>query len=244
MKAAVLVAAAALLPAPASAQTFTNVTQESGLQALRDMKAANIWLSGLDFADLDGDGVLDFYFGTHHGEGGLAALNDGRGRFTAAGALPLPGEIHLAQDINEDGRLDFTMTQADTATIWVTNNSKPGALAFARTTYTRNYSRFGALADMDGDGKVDWIVAGGAGRGNDEGVWIVPGDGKGGFVSTMVRSLSLPGLEQDSAEVHAFDADGDGDTDLVVHWNGGTRLYRNDGGTTLTQATDTGLPDS
>src|SRR5262245_4856989 len=76
---------------PASGQTFTDVTKESGLEALRATRATDFWLSGLQFVDLDGDGRLDFYFGAHRPPGGAAALNDGKGKFTPIPNAPTGG---------------------------------------------------------------------------------------------------------------------------------------------------------
>src|SRR5262245_33394683 len=106
-----------LAPAIARGQGFTNVTTESGLQAVRNLSPADAWVSGIYFIDLDGDGDLDFAFGSHGGGAGRAAVNDGHGRFTAASLHAPTGtlgdEIHLAYDLNEDGRLDLTLTEGD-----------------------------------------------------------------------------------------------------------------------------------
>lgn len=86
---------------------FTTVTAESGVgKIVSDAYAAEPkwWLSGLHLADLDADGDLDLFLSAHGAGRAIAALNDGKGRFTPCeGAIP-KSEIHLVYDIDEDGR--------------------------------------------------------------------------------------------------------------------------------------------
>src|SRR3954453_625459 len=83
------------------AGTFTPITNDSGIQTLRDSKPADWWMSGLTFVDLDHDGDLDLFMSDHHGEG-LAALNDGTGHFTLAAGMYPTSEVHNCLDVNED----------------------------------------------------------------------------------------------------------------------------------------------
>src|SRR5436190_13576486 len=92
-----------------AASGFTVITTESGVQALRDSKPSDWWLSGLTFVDLDHDGDLDLYLADHHGAG-LAALNDGKGKFAAAGGTYPTSEIHICLDVDEDGKVDMDVT--------------------------------------------------------------------------------------------------------------------------------------
>ena len=63
------------------------------------------WLSGLHLVDLDGDGAARFVpGGAWRAARALALLNDGRGHFAAAAGSYPTTEIHLAYDINEDGK--------------------------------------------------------------------------------------------------------------------------------------------
>ena len=85
---------------------FTDITQECGLAAIvADKYAASPkwWLSGLHLVDLDGDGHLDLFLSAHGGGDAVAALGDGKGKFTLAQGRYPTTEIHLAADIDEDG---------------------------------------------------------------------------------------------------------------------------------------------
>jgi hypothetical protein len=219
---------------PAGAQTFVNVTADSGLEAIRASKASGYWMSGLLFADLDADGRLDFFFGAHHGEGGIASLGDGRGHFQAVPASTWsPSEIHLVYDLDEDGRPDVSLTEGDGGgRWWLGAPAKPGTLAFTRSGLADPQSRLQLLLDVDRDGKVDWIAVGsGSGSGVKENIRVHLGDGKGG----LGPATALTGLTNLTDVV---DLDGDGDKDAL--WARGnypnsppeapeTRVYRNDG---------------
>src|SRR5262245_24558262 len=82
---------------PPLPRAFTDITRESGIADLVAQKYASHpkwWLSGLHLVDLDGDGKLDLFLSAHGGGGALAALNDGKGRFTLAPGKYPSTEIH------------------------------------------------------------------------------------------------------------------------------------------------------
>src|SRR6266700_8205558 len=107
---AVLICAAQSIGAADPVKPFVDITAASGVDAVVDAGYAaseKWWLSGIDLVDLDGDRKLDLFLSAHTGGPALAALNDGKGHFTLVRSVSLPPtEIHLAYDINEDGRLD------------------------------------------------------------------------------------------------------------------------------------------
>src|SRR5436305_896316 len=116
-----------------ASKAFANLTRQSGIaDALAKQYEAHPkwWLSGINLIDLDGDGKLDLFFSAHGAGAPLAMLGDGKGNFTvAAGSYPQT-EIHLAHDINEDGKLDLQMTFQDGGGKWWINESTPGHLSF------------------------------------------------------------------------------------------------------------------
>jgi len=215
---------------------FSDATKESGIEKIvadHYAKVPKWWLSGMDLADVDGDGHLDLVLGAH-GQAGLIALNDGKGHFTQVDAPGLDlTEIHVAADVDEDGRLDLQLTHNDGEGRWFFNDSKAGALHFKGAPPAPGQARENALIDLDRDGFVDWIHEKGAG------LQVEFGDGHGGFA----RPQSIPGLKETSAI--PVDLNGDGAIDLVLKQDGYNsehagkcRLLLNDGKMNFTPATE------
>jgi hypothetical protein len=211
---------------------FTTVTDECGVgKIVSDAYAAEPkwWLSGIHLIDLDADGDLDLFLSAHGAGRAVAALNDGKGRFTPAeGAIPA-SEVHLVYDLDEDGKPDLTMTHQDGGGRWWRNKSVPGRLLFEATgiAHGTNTARRQAMIDLDRDGKVDWL------RGLGSGILIDAGDGAGG----LKPERSLIEVPRTRAEVLCLpvDIDADGDIDLVSEWGhyeapaGNSRIYRHRG---------------
>src|SRR5215471_800760 len=209
--AAMALTAASARPAPG----FTVVTGPSGVQALRDSKPSDWWLSGLTFVDLDHDGDLDLFLADHHGEG-LAALNDGAGKFAPAGGTYPTSEVHLCLDIDEDGKVDMDMTYADGGAKWWLNQTAPRSsmlhLVDAGDVDTRggNESRSEALVDLNRDGKLDWVRSC-----QGQNFKVDYGDGKGKFATDSLLISQPQGNALDAGEMFA-DLDGDGDEDMII----------------------------
>ena len=251
---AALVAAAAALgfaPAPgraaesistaspaAPAGHFSDVTKSSGVGdaiARHYERHPKWWLSGLNLVDLDGDGQLDLFLAAHGAGRSLALLNDGHGQFQeAAGSYP-PTEIHLADDINGDGRLDLQMTWQDGGGKWWLNESTPGRLRFRESNVTAGQARANAMIDLNRDGNVDWLH-------ERPGVSFEFGDGQGSFKPGGHLEVAPT---RNEINVHPADFNGDGFIDLAVHWGrydderGKSRVYLNDGKMNFTNATAT-----
>lgn len=241
----------ALMCAAAGAQaapTFTVVTTESGIQALRDSKPADWWLSGLTFVDLDHDGDLDLFLADHHGAG-LAAVNDGTGKFSAAAGTYPTSEVHLCLDVDEDGKVDMDLTYMDGGAKWWRNQSTTGAdLNFVDfgsvDTRDGNQSRSEALVDLNRDGKIDWMRSCQA-----PDFKVDFGDGQGNFTADSQLIPQPSGNALDAGEIFA-DVDADGDEDLIINWGGYSvpddygrmRLLINDGtGNLVEETTQRGL---
>jgi hypothetical protein len=216
----VLLAVSALTSGRAlGAGTFTPVTADSGIQALRDSKPTGWWMSGLTFVDLDHDGDLDLFMSDHHDEG-LAALNDGAGHFTAAAGTYPTSEVHNCLDIDEDGKVDMDMTYADGGAKWWLNKTDKGSPMLMLTdvgkadTREGNESREEALIDLNRDGKLDWVRSC-----QGQNFKVDFGDGKGNFKADSALISQPEGSALDAGVMFA-DLDGDGDEDLVVNWGG------------------------
>jgi hypothetical protein len=222
---------------------FTNITAVSGVAAIVAQKyqeTPNWWLSGQHLVDLDNDGDLDLYL-SNHGGGSVAALNDGSGVFTrvTSGSIP-DSEIHQIYDINDDGRVDVSMTYLDGGGRWWLNSSTPGMVNFTATNITRggNTARSQVMMDFNGDGNADWL------RSAPPGLVVDFGNGAGGFTAGSL-SYIVPGTSSnENASFLPADFDDDGDIDLLVVNGGGydgtlgmTSYWRNNGNLTFTDVT-------
>src|ERR1044071_1062531 len=205
--------------ASAQAAPFTVVTSESGVQAIRDGKPTDWWLSGLTFVDLDHDGDLDLFLSDHGGEG-LATLNDGTGKFTLAGGSYPTSEVHMCLDVDEDGKVDMDLTYSDGGAKWYLNKTMAGSSALllsdvgAADTRDGNESRSEALVDLNRDGKLDWVRSC-----QGQNFKVDFGDGKGTFAMDSLMIPQPSGNALDAGILFA-DFDADADPDLLVNWGG------------------------
>lgn len=236
-------------PPPPPVGSFTNVTVGSGVGGIVNQKyqeTPSWWLSGQHLIDLDNDNDLDLFL-SNHGGGSVVALNNGNGVFTRTtnGTFP-DSEIHQIYDINEDGKIDVSMTYQDGGGRWWTNNSSPGSVNFAATSITRegNTARSQVMLDFNGDDKVDWL------RSAPPGLVVDFGNGSGGFALNSLTFAVPNTTSNENASFLPADFDDDGDIDLLVltgggydNTNGRTAYWRNNGNMTFTDVTAaSGIP--
>ena len=194
---------------------FSDATAASGL-------AGNVpGAAGIACGDLDGDGDDDLYVVPSTGPGVLWR-NDG-GRFTdvtaASGLPPVPGAAAaLFADVDEDGLLDLTVVGRGAR---VFRNA--GGLRFEEMPSDKLDAGTGpyvaaAWSDVDHDADLDLLLAGATSR------WM-RNRRDGSFADASVEKA----FRADGASgLVAFDADGDGVTDVVVFAPPGPpRLLRN-----------------
>mgnify|MGYP000055983686 CR=1 FL=1 len=244
-----------LLAASAPPTPFTNATEESGVAAVVRAHYATVpkwWLSGIDLTDLDGDGDLDLHLGGH-GSPAAAASNDGKGHFTyvdpklavprgvrAGDDLPYPGgEIRLAHDFDEDGKLDILASWHDAGGVLYRNACQPDAWNFTRPRTLDHFNRACAIADLDRDGIADYL----ADEGGRDSRKVLLFRGKSGGSFGPGTPIEVGAEETCPIPV---DLDGDGDLDFLISRRGynppGRRILRNDGNLRFADITaDAGL---
>ena len=204
-------------------------------------------------ADLNSDGLLDIVAGLQSGQSRVY-LNDGREPFAGSRAFgPARGNtLSVAVgDVNGDAAPDI-VTGNETHGVVYPNDGKGGfysgpvddcaAPAAAFRCFGANRTDAVALADVNGDGKLD-IVAGSnlsAEAGTQSAVYL--NDGAGGFSTAASSDCGLPenantmrclGSNDAAAvigRVAAGDLNGDGRPDLVLAYRSGANAaYLNSG---------------
>lgn len=234
---------------------FVDVAQQAGVANVFGV----IGGMGAAFGDYDLDGHLDLFVSTWISFPGGNRLfrNNGDGTFTSVSHIlpqeqfPLRGFTPNFADIDDDGWPDLLLTN-DFHTSRLYRNSgrrSDGTFAFENITQaagiTRDCNGMGAtLADLDGDGRLDWFMTN-----------IYLPKGSPGCANTLYRGLGVVegvarfedvGVASGAGDtgwawgVTAFDANNNGWTDLAAvggwpRWPGTPmRLYMNNGNGTFT----------
>jgi hypothetical protein len=202
-------------------------------------------------ADFNGDGNMDVVFVAESDEVHQLFFGDGKGGFTDVSArLPASSQGNglALGDVNGDGLPDIVVGSTGEQgygpkmpivparnLLFLNDPRRAGYFIDATATHlpkTDDQTEGVALADMDGDGDLDMVLASPS-RSNR----LLLNDGKGHFTEASERlDLSVP---MESREVHVFDANGDGHNDIVFFnitsnnfgWDKDpqTRLLINDG---------------
>ncbi|WP_193214389.1 FG-GAP repeat domain-containing protein [Luteolibacter marinus] len=181
------------------------------------------FLSWVD--DLDGDGRNDILMASHPGKDITLYLNPGKeGDWPAHRVMTEAAtESPLWTDVDGDGKKDLVCMQGGKfgyATVDWSDVTKPWSFVPVSEKRTDSpYTHGLGAGDLNGDGKVDIIEKEG---------WFEQPAEKGAAWTWHKEPFAGPG----GAQMLVFDADGDGDNDLVTSLNGhgyGLAWYENRG---------------
>ncbi|MBM4359602.1 MAG: VCBS repeat-containing protein [Deltaproteobacteria bacterium] len=220
----------------ASAAEFFDEVQGSPLGSNAD------WTNYLRLDDLDGDGDLDVvvpncggFFANPQAQPFRVHRNDGKGKLVESpdmlgGSFSAPIRVVDLGDIDGDGDLDlFAPSAAGTPDRLFINDGK-GSFTDEAASRIGTSSRSAGVRflDVDGDGDLDLVVGAGYAKAEPVPARLYLNDGKGSFAEAPGK---LPAVgPNDVDDVDAFDADRDGDLDLLLMSHGGKpALWFNDG---------------
>lgn len=215
-------------------------------------------------ADFDGDGNMDVVFVAEADEVHQLFLGDGRGGFVdVSDRLPATSQGNglAVGDVNADGLPDIVIgSTGETGhapdaeivparnLLFLNDPARPGHFIDATDTHlpnTNDQTESVALADMDGDGDLDMVIASPAHPNR-----LLLNDGKGRFTDASDRlDLRVP---METREVQIVDVNNDGHNDILFFnitsnnfgWDKDpqTRLLINDGTGSFRDETARRLP--
>lgn len=211
--------------------TFENQTSQMNL-AGRGGK-----VSDSAFGDFDDDGDIDLIVGYENS--GIALYSNMRqSRFEdiaeKSGLNTVDGVSSLTVgDYNNDGFLDLFVAEKDGKAFSLYKNlgDKFQLAAGSKEMFAamKNLQVYDSkFFDFDNDGLLDILIIGKSKNAGERGIYLYHNEGQGKFsdVSTL-----LPQNKKEGRQISIFDYNDDGDMDLlIVGFDGGISLIRNDGG--------------
>jgi hypothetical protein len=182
--------------------------QDSG----QDLGDAGLSGNGVNLIDLDGDGDLDAHVIYYEVDGmpDRVYLNDGAGRFSDSG-LALAEEEIAWGDLDGDGAVDMlSKTYGEGYKVLINDGTGQFVAVWELDDSQAMYGDL-ALADLDGDGDLDALVANGFRSEGSFPTRLLWNDGHGQFTESG-QELN----ETLAAQFAVGDLDLDGDLDLFV----------------------------
>lgn len=152
-----------------------------------------------ELGDLNGDGKPDMIYADQGGT--RIALGRGDGSFVAQPEL-YGGIAKAVFDVDGDGHRDVLLSGANRNEVLIARGNGDGTLRAARVFGSPSVQRVMLAGDFNEDGRADFFVAPNV---------LFLGDGRGGFVSKSIASIS----DADVGSAAVGDFDGDGHLDIA-----------------------------
>ena len=167
-------------------------------------------------ADLDGDGDLDLVLPDGRATTASILLNLGAGvfgepvRYAAGGDGRAPSTLQVG-DLNGDGFPDLIVGSRFTDRVWIVRNQGDGTFSLPIGIDLGEHPGVWTLADVDGDGRLDFVVATGGDFRDPQQITVFLKRGDRYFVPGPESAISVT-----ANTLVAADFDGDGDMDLAL----------------------------
>ena len=172
-------------------------------------------------ADVNGDGKPDLIVANYFSYNVGVLLGNGNGTFQAqqtfaTGAGSDPTSVAVA-DVNGDGKPDLIVANFNGSSVSVLLGNGNGTFQAQQTfsTGANSHPLSVAVADVNGDGKPDLIVA----NASSDSVSVLLGNGNGTFAAQQTFATGSSPFS-----VAVSDVNGDGKADLVVATRGGNSV--------------------
>ena len=227
--------------------TLINMPTNPWMQRFTEspVSLAGVENSSVDWGDYNNDGHLDILLTGWNGSSAISKIykNNDDGSFTEQSSISLTGVYNSSVDwgdYNNDGYLDILLAGSVDAyngisKVYKNNGNGTFTEQSGISLIGVSYSAV-AWGDYDNDGDLDILLTGQSDdQWNSDVTKIYKNNGDGSFSDSWIYII---GFEESS--VAWGDYDNDGDLDILVNGaigsSQGTRIYRNDGNDSFTQA--------